>query len=395
MIGVRSVGIENGDAVHISFAKSQRSTVGIEWELELVDTATGELAGVADEVLASLRGSDGGDHPNITGELMLNTVELVSSVHERVGDAVAQMLTLADEVHRAAQPLGADVMCSGSHPFSQWYDQRITDKERYHRLIERTQWWGRNMMIWGIHVHVGLESVEKAIPIMRALLGYIPHLQALSASSPYWAGTDTGYASNRVLMFQQLPTAGLPWQLADWSAYEDYIEDMTHTGVIDDYTEIRSDIRPSPHWGTLEVRACDGVSTGLELGCLAALIQCLVEWMSERIDDGETLPWMQPWFERENKWRAARYGLDARVILDATGREALVTDDLLELVETLMPVAERLGCTTELGQVIDVLRTGASYQRQRRVADAAGGDLTAVVAHLVREMREGRPLTRS
>ena len=167
---------------------------------------------------------------------------------------------------------------------------------------------------------------------------------------------------------------------------------MVVTGVIDDDSEVRTDIRPSPKWGTLETRACDGVPTTLELGALAALIQCLVEWMSERLDNGETLAWLQPWYTRENKWRAARYGLDAEIILDASGRERLVTDDLRELVEALMPIAERLDCTTELGQVIEVLDAGGSYQRQLAVAEASGGDLTKVVEHLVREMRAGRPL---
>ncbi|THG34973.1 glutamate--cysteine ligase [Glaciibacter flavus] len=378
--------------MHISFARSDRSSVGIEWELELVDRTTGELSPIADDVLRAMADEDGEEHPHATHELMLNTVEIVSGVHDRVGGAVGELLGIVEEVRDAAAPLGADVMCSGSHPFSQWYDQKITDKERYHRLIERTQWWGRNMMIWGVHVHVGIEEQAKAIPIHNALLGYLPHLQALSASSPFWAGVDTGYASNRALVFQQLPTAGLPWQYEDWAAYEAYVEDMTRTGVITDYTEVRSDVRPSPHWGTLEVRSCDGVSTGLELGALAALIQCLVDWMSERMDDGETLPWLQPWYVRENKWRAARYGLDAEVILDSSGREALVTDDLRELVEMLQPVAERLGCATELAQVLEILDIGGSYQRQLAVAAAADGDLTQVVAHLVREMHEGRPL---
>ncbi|MEL4318045.1 glutamate--cysteine ligase [Leifsonia sp. YIM 134122] len=378
--------------MHISFARSERSTVGIEWELALVDKGSGELTGVAPQVLESVRPADEEHHPHITTELLLNTVEIVSGVRATIGGAVAQMGELVDEVRAAAEPFGADLMCAGSHPFSQWYDQQVTDKERYHRLIDRTQYWGRNMMIWGVHVHVGIESRDKAIPILGALLSYIPHLQALSASSPFWAGVDTGYASNRALMFQQLPTAGLPWQFEDWAAYEQFVDDMVVTGVIDDDSEVRTDIRPSPKWGTLETRACDGVPTTLELGALAALIQCLVEWMSERLDNGETLAWLQPWYTRENKWRAARYGLDAEIILDASGRERLVTDDLRELVEALMPIAERLDCIEELAQVIEVLDAGGSYQRQLAVAEASGGDLTKVVAHLVREMRAGRPL---
>ncbi|MDH6237510.1 glutamate--cysteine ligase [Cryobacterium sp. CG_9.6] len=373
----------------LEFARSARSTVGIEWEIALVDRATGDLVSIANEVLNDLRSPDGSAHPTITGELLLNTVEVVSGVHNTVAGAVADVAGQVAEVRAVVAPRGVDLICSGSHPFGQWFNQQITDKPRYDRLIDRTQWWGRNMMIWGIHVHVGIEDKAKVIPIMNGLLTYIPHLQALSASSPYWAGVDTGYASNRALMFQQLPTAGLPWGLADWEAWENYVDDMTTTGVIDDVTEVRWDIRPAPRWGTIEIRVCDGVSTTQELGAIAAFIQCLVEWMSTRLDAGENVPTMQPWFVRENKWRAARYGLEAEIILDQAGAERLVTDDVRRLIGVLSPVAERLGCLPELLNLHHIIDAGGSYQRQLRVADAADGSLPAVVAALSTELESG------
>ena len=373
----------------LEFARSARSTVGIEWEVALVDRATGDLVNIADEVLDALRDPDGSPHPTITGELLLNTVELVSGVHDTVRDAVADVAGQLGEVRRALAEREVDVICSGSHPFAQWFDQTVTDKARYHKLIDRTQWWGRNMMIWGIHVHVGIEDKAKVIPIMNGLLTYVPHLQALSASSPFWAGVDTGYASNRSLMFQQLPTAGLPWDLPDWEAWERYVADMAVTGIIEDVTEVRWDIRPSPRWGTIEIRVCDGVSTTVELGAIAAFIQCLVEWMSTRLDAGEDVPRMQPWFVRENKWRAARYGLGAEIILDAAGAECLVTDDVRRLIDLLSPTAERLGCLPELLGLHRIIDDGGSYQRQLTVAAANDGSLPAVVAALSRELAEG------
>ena len=377
--------------MHIEFARSARSTVGLEWEVAIVDRNTGELAPVADRVLEILDArSDGGRHPSITSELLTNTVELVSGVHERVSGAVADLEEQLAEVRAVIDELGEyELVCSGSHPYSQWYDQHLTDKPRYHKLIERTRWWGRNMMIWGIHVHVGIDDRDKALPIVDGLLAYLPHLQALSASSPFWAGVETGYASNRALMFQQLPTAGLPYALADWPSYERFVEDLVRTGVIEDHSEVRWDIRPSPKWGTVEVRVCDGVSTANEIAAIGALVQCLVDWMSERLDAGEKLTVLQPWYVRENKWRAARYGLDAEVITDVAGTERLVSDDLRDLLTTLVPVAERLGCEAELQLIRATLDGGASYQRQLRVATDSGGDLTAVVAHLARELREG------
>ncbi|KQM60358.1 MULTISPECIES: glutamate--cysteine ligase [unclassified Agreia] len=375
--------------MEISFAHSERSTLGIEWEIALVEQSSGDLVNVAGDVLQSLRGADGEDHPRITEELLLNTVELVTAVHTRVSDAVDDLQEQLSEVRAITDPLDVELMCAGTHPFAQWFDQQITDKERYHKLIDRTQWWGRNMMIWGIHVHVGVESRDKVLPLLNGLLNYYPHLQALSASSPFWAGEKTGYASNRALMFQQLPTAGLPYQFDEWSQYESYVDDMKVTGIVDDHTEVRWDIRPSPQWGTLEMRACDGLSSPEEIGAVAAFIQCLVEHMSDRLDAGETLPTLQPWYVRENKWRAARYGLDAEIIVDARGAEKLVTDDVRELLVTLAPIAERLDCVAELAQVNLILEHGASYQRQLRVAEENGGSLKAVVASLTRELRHG------
>lgn len=373
--------------MRIDFTQSERSTLGLEWELALVHRDTGDLVSIAEEILHDLRGPDGAAHPHITGELLLNTVELVSSVHTRVPDAIAQLRGQIDEVRALTDPRGVELISAGSHPFGQWYDQPVTDKERYHRLIDRTQWWGRNMMIWGMHVHVGVEDVRKVLPLLDGLLTFSPHLQALSASSPFWGGVDTGYASNRSLMFQQLPTAGLPHQFRDWTEFERYVADMVHTGIIEDHSEVRWDLRPSPQWGTLEMRSCDAPSTAAEFGSIAALIHCLVDFMSARLDAGEELTTLQPWYVRENKWRAARYGLDAILIVNSAGDERLVTEHLAELLHTLAPTAERLGCSAELAGIADIIASGGSYQRQLAVAGQTGGDLRAVVASLARELR--------
>jgi carboxylate-amine ligase len=243
------------------------------------------------------------------------------------------------------------------------------------------------MLIWGVHVHVGMPEKARVMPVLSSLLNYYPHLQALSASSPIWAGVDTGYASNRALMFQQLPTAGLPFQFTTWEEFEGYVDDALTTGVIEVLSEVRWDVRPAPHLGTIENRVCDGVSTFAELGGLVALMHCLVVDLDTRLAGGEELPTMPPWHVQENKWRAARYGIDAIIILDADSNEALMTDDLTRLVERLAPVAERLGCSAELASVLDIPARGASYQRQRSVCAASGGDLVAVVDSVVQELR--------
>ena len=371
----------------IEFAKSHRSRLGIEWELACVDRSSGELVPAAPELLTLVGDFDG--FPQVTGELLTNTLELVSSPSTRVADAVADLRLLLDRVHQVAEPRGVDLISAGMHPFSRAADQQVTpDNPRYDTLIDRTRWWGRQMTIWGVHVHVSVDDRSKVLPIIDGLLTHLPHLQALSASSPFWNGHATGYASNRAMLFQQLPTAGLPPQFREWEQYEAMVADLTHVGVIDDHTELRWDIRPSPKWGTIEVRAFDGIPTFHEVAALAALTQCLVEHYSRELDAGREIPSLQPWFVRENKWRAARYGMDAIIICNPAGDERLVTDDLDALLTTLDPISKDYACNAELLAVRDIIERGASYQRQLRVSDANPGDLRAVVTHLVHELQE-------
>ncbi|MBI5160541.1 MAG: glutamate--cysteine ligase [Micrococcales bacterium] len=377
----------------IDFQGSPRSSVGIEWELMCVDQATGDLAPAAPAILSALDRDDSG-FPHSTAEFLTNTVEVVSAPHPRVADAVADLAGEVRAVVDAGRDLGVDIMCSGTHPFALWQNQAITPgNEHYRTLIERTQYWGRQLLIWGLHTHVGISRVEKALPILNGMVAYYPHFQALSASSPFWTGIDTGYASNRALMFQQLPTAGLPPAFAEWSEYERAVAELTHVGMIDGPGELHWDLRPSPKWGTIELRFCDGLSTLREVGALTALAQCLVEELEQRLDRGEEIRPMQPWFARENKWRGARYGLDAIVITSPDGDERPVTDDIRETLERLAPIAERLECAAELADVELILDRGASYQRQRRVAAAHDGDTRPVVAALVAEFATGEPST--
>lgn len=385
-------GIVQDGGMRIPFAQSDRSSVGIEWELALVDADSGDLRQVAQTVLDAVAPAGGGQHPHIRQELLLNTVEVISGVCKTVREAGIDLERSIAEVRKVTDPLRVELMCAGTHPFARWTHQKVTNEERYATLIDRTQWWGRQMLIYGVHVHVGIEDRDKVLPIIRAMLTYFGHLQAMSASSPFWGGEDTGYASNRALMFQQLPTAGLPFQFERWEELEAYTSDMLHTGVIDEFSEIRWDVRPSPKFGTLEIRICDGSPNLAEVLSLAALTHCLVEHFSSEIDAGRELPTIPTWFAQENKWRAARYGMEAILILDSAGNEELVTDNIAKLLHKLEPVADRLGCTDELAGINNIVSHGASYQRQRAVAEKHGGALDAVVGSLVEEMRAGYPL---
>jgi carboxylate-amine ligase len=236
------------------------------------------------------------------------------------------------------------------------------------------------MVIFGVHVHVGVRSAAKVWPLVNALLTYHPHLTALSASSPYGSGADTGYASNRTMLFQQLPTAGLPFQFETWAQYRTYLHDVFTTGVIADASELRWDVRPSLRLGTIEVRACDGFSRPQDVAAVAALIHCLVAHLEHELDEGVLARPLPPWHVQENKWRAARYGLEAIIIRDADNTEVQVVDDIHDLLERLQPTARRLACTRELAGIEDILRDGAGYQRMRAaVTDDGSGDLRAAV----------------
>jgi carboxylate-amine ligase len=366
---------------HIAFNRSQRPTVGVEWEFALVDPVTRDLSNEAAGVIAEI-----GETPHVHKELLRNTVEVVTGICDNAGAAMDDLRGTLGIVRPIVRERGMELFCAGTHPFAEWEAAELTDGARYAELIKRTQWWGRQMLIWGVHVHVGISSANKVMPIITSLLNQYPHLLALSASSPYWDGADTGYASNRALLFQQLPTAGLPFHFQRWSHFERFVHDQKKTGIIDHMNEIRWDIRPSPHLGTIEVRIFDGVSNLAELGSLVALTHCLIVDLDRRLDAGEQLPTMPPWHVQENKWRAARYGLDAEIILDADSNERLVTDDLDELLNRLAPVAASLGCADELAGVSSIYRSGASYQRQRRVAEEHDGDLHAVVDALIAEL---------
>ncbi|THJ76262.1 glutamate--cysteine ligase [Candidatus Frankia alpina] len=379
--------------MQIPFSSSTSSSLGIEWELQLVDQQSRELRGEATAILDELRAKIGErDAAKAKHELFESTVEVITGVCGSVGEATADLAGTVSVLRDLAERRGVGLMCSGTHPISDYAGQRITDDNRYSRLVNQMQWLARRLLIFGVHVHVGVRSPDKAMPIVNALMAHIPHFLALSASSPFWLGGDTGLASSRSQVFASLPTAGLPYPLEDWPRFESFMETLITSGTIETIREVWWDIRPHPNFGTVELRICDGLPTLMEVGAVAALAQCLVDRMNTQIDRGYRLPTPQRWLVQENKWRAARYGLDAQILIDGRGEVRSVRDDLVDLVEDLLPVAHRLGCAEQLNDVLVILATGASYTRQRAAARQTDGDLTRVVDTLLAEMNTGRPV---
>jgi glutamate---cysteine ligase / carboxylate-amine ligase len=376
--------------VVIDWNSSRGATLGVEWELQLIDAHSRALRQDAREVLAALpelAASSG--TPKLRHELMQSTIELATGICSTVAEAKEDLAGTIAQLQRVTSARDMMLTCAGTHPFSDWRDAKMAPVQRYAELVEQMQWLVRRIQLFSVQVHVGLADGDRAIPIINALSRYLPHFLALTASSPYWNGEDTGLASIRAVIFGELPTAGPPHRLSDWKEFEDYMDTLLRAGTIRSIKEVWWDIRPHPDFGTIEIRICDGVPTLREIGMVAALSQCLVQMLSLQIDRGYGLPSPPTWVVRDNKWRATRYGLDAIVITDDSGATAPMRDELYELVRELEPIADRLGCGSELAVVSEVLDQGASYERQRAVM-ADGGALTEVVDALVTEFAEDR-----
>ena len=374
----------------IEFSSSPRPTIGVEVELELIDRESRELVSGAHEILTEMRQPHGGAHPKAKAELLQSTVEIITGICQTAREAHDDLAATLEELRRYTDRDGLMLMCSGTHPFTDPATQKISPDPRYQRLVDDMQWPARQMQIFGIHVHVGVRSPDKAIAMVNALSAYIPHFLGLSASSPYWMGHDTGMASWRSKVFEGLPTAGPPWQLSGWPQFERLMDTLIAARTISSIREVWWDIRPHPGFGTIELRICDGIPTLREVAVVAALSQCLVHQFDTLLDRGYSLPTPRAWLVRENKWRAARHGLDASIVTDEEGTTVPLRDAIEELVQELSPIATRLKCWEELRGAVEILHRGPSYLRQREVV-AAGGSLRDVVDSLVQELRDDAP----
>lgn len=378
----------------IDFTRNDRPTVGVELELHLIDADTGDLVSASNELLAILgEGHPGGEHPKAKHELFQCTVEIITGVCETAAEARADLQETLDELRAVAEPRGIRIVSSGTHPFAIAHAQSVSPDPRYHALIEAMQWPARRLLICGMHVHVGVRDGERAIYIINELQRHLPLFLALSSSSPYFEGEDSGLASARSKVFESLPTAGLPPQLSDWVDFETFMSTLLDSECISSIREVWWDLRPHPGFGTIEFRMCDATPTLREATALAGLAQALVAWCDERLDTGVLPPPPREWTVRENRWLAGRYGIDARLIVEDAeqGRPIRrpIRDLVRELVGQLRATASRLGCEAELDEVLSILEQGSGTARQRTVVER-GGTLVDVVHHLADELAADR-----
>jgi carboxylate-amine ligase len=370
-----------GSVLDHAFGQSDAYTLGVEEEYMLLDGETFDLVQHIDTVLAAVTGHE--LEPRINPELMQSVLEVATPVCHTPADVAEQLRQLRSYVGDIARERGMRLGSAGTHPFALFERQRITAKDRYRALVDQMQYLARRELIFGLHVHVAVDDPEKAIQVINGLIGHLAELVALSASSPFWRGDATGLHSARHMVFAAFPRSGPPPRFRDYADYAEVVGQLERTGCIADYTHIWWDIRPHPRLGTIEIRICDAVAQLDDAIAITAFCQALVKHYAERFDAGQEIPSYHRILTTENKWLAARYGLDAPVMDLLTGRRNRepVSRMIRRTLTTIEPHARELGSEAELAGIEEILRRGNGADRQLRVFNA-NRDVVEVVREI-------------
>ncbi|WP_373997615.1 YbdK family carboxylate-amine ligase [Bdellovibrio bacteriovorus] len=348
---------------NIPFGKSESLTLGVEVELQIIQPQTRDLYPISPEILDewSLPG------PHLKPEIFQSMLEIDTPICKNVQEVEETLLLSARELHRICKKSGARISANGTHPFARWQDRIYYPSERYEYVIERNQHIARRLMIYGLHVHIGMKDGDRCIQMMNEFLYYLPHMLALSASSPYWAGRDTGLASSRITIFESHPAGGHPCKVESWADFESIIHKLTKSHSIESFKDVWWDLRPSPNYGTLEIRICDGLPGIRRTSRLVAFIHLLARHLEKKLESGQHRPTPQDWFIRENKWRASRFGLDADVLIDNEGNTKSVRQDILDLIAEMKEDSAILRYDQYLRDLVEKDMASPSYQEQRLV----------------------------
>jgi glutamate---cysteine ligase / carboxylate-amine ligase len=367
----------------LTFNSNDRPTVGVEIELGLVDGKSMNLSSSIEAVLAALPKED---VACFKPELMQSVIEINTGVCTTIGEAEQDLRDKLAVVEGITDRLGLRLWWGATHPFSYWRDQQITPTERYKSLVDLLQEMARRLVTFGLHVHVGVDSGDKAVMICDRIMQHLPTLLALSCSSPFWENRSTGLQSHRSKVMEGLPTAGLPTLMRNWSEYVWLVNHMVDTGFINTIREIWWDVRPHHSFGTVEVRVCDMPGNLDDTLAIAALIQCLVQALSDEIDEGAYQHDCHPMMVRQNKWRAARFGTNAQLVDFFTYQVKPLTEVTRTLTDWLHPTAESLDCVSYLVRAKQIASGPSWSDRQQAILDETG-DRVEVVRRLTDESR--------
>lgn len=360
----------NSSVVEHTFGQSDPYTLGVEEEYMLLDGETFDLVQHIDTVLAAMAGHE--FEARVKPELMQSVIEIATPVCRTAADVYDELQQLRGFVTSTARDKGLRVGSAGTHPFSLFERQRITARDRYRNLVDQMQYIARRELIFGLHVHVAVDDPEKAIRVVNGLLPHLAPLLALSANSPFWRGEPTGLGSTRTAIFAAFPRSGPPPRFRDYADYAGVVGQLEKTGCIADYTHIWWDIRLHPRLGTVELRMCDAVTRVEDAVALTAYCQALVKYYSDVYERGEEIPSYHRILTTENKWLAARYGLEAPLMDLTTGRRNRVSAAQMvrRTLRAIEPHARELGSERELEGIRDIVARGNGADRQLRIWNA-------------------------
>jgi carboxylate-amine ligase len=383
---------EGGSVLDHKYGVTPPFTLGVEEEYMLLDPESFDLVQHVDTVLTAVR--EGEFVERIGPELMQSVIEISTPVCRTAADVDRELRKLRGYVTAIARKQDLRVGSAGTHPFSLFERQRITARDRYRNLVDQLQYVARRELIFGLHIHVAVDDAEKAVAVLSALLVHLSDLLALSANSPFWRGEATGLASSRQMIFAAFPRSGPPPRFRDYSDYAEVVGQLEKTGCIADYTHIWWDIRPHPRFGTIEVRVMDAVTRVEETVALAAYVQALVKYYSDSFDSGRELPSYHRILITENKWLAARYGLEAPVMDLATGRRnrVPVAQLIRRALREIEPHARELGSERELEGIREILSRGSGADRQLRVFNA-NRDIAEVASEIADATEAALPVS--